>query len=631
MMKTFLPFVFPIFLLSMVLSLSIPVRAQALRTPDRPVASIQEFGPEVSLEVTFNRPVRYVTHPDGGLTVQHTPGLEVTGISTATADRGGAMWNPGQGEQGYGRWQPQGFDSFMRNKGGRNTYDASLNVSPAATGSPFPVPGEGSLVIAIPRQTTKANRVVRLYRVMNFAEHLPPEGTYRAPVRGMTAPRRNWRQSRVHENLKKVFPPDMELKWTGGEPEAGDRLRRWRAWGATGVYYTAWGSQQVSPAEGLSWYGRDLAKALGVALIDLRNEDRDEAYRTALADAIVQRGIDLYGTILDGSYWQMNGGWTCGRIWMVEFAGVLLEDEYMLNMVAAPLDRQSAPGQVLEVIPFVETRQFSPVQPVGEYFTRGTRPEVSDQMEKWGSVVGADPNEQLALVPADVGLRYWTIQNDRAYGKRSQLSSWIKRPYHGVNLSGQIMVRVAYGLIEQAGHIDAFSGTRGERHGLDTSLLQWWQMRQNMGELHAQNMIPKPHKLIKGIPGGLFGDWSQSPRKGLIDINTLAKSPPGRAYPPLLTDEGNGVVSVQYNAYQPVHGHKLLHHDVRWSIDDGETWQSARGPDNGLEIRTEAPSGTKVLVQTRITTPAGTGGWSPTMTVNHFGKHITYGEIVLGE
>jgi len=185
MMKTFLPFVFPIFLLSMVLSLSIPVRAQALRTPDRPVASIQEFGPEVSLEVTFNRPVRYVTHPDGGLTVQHTPGLEVTGISTATADRGGAMWNPGQGEQGYGRWQPQGFDSFMRNKGGRNTYDASLNVSPAATGSPFPVPGEGSLVIAIPRQTTKANRVVRLYRVMNFAEHLPPEGTYRAPARGM--------------------------------------------------------------------------------------------------------------------------------------------------------------------------------------------------------------------------------------------------------------------------------------------------------------------------------------------------------------------------------------------------------------------------------------------------------------
>jgi len=124
---------------------------------------------------------------------------------------------------------------------------------------------------------------------------------------------------------------------------------------------------------------------MGQAMLLLRKQDLPPQDRHALANTLVQYGIDIYGAILDGSYFQMNGGWTHGRIWIVELAGLLLDDEYMVNMVTDPLELPSAPGITLTVNPFTEPRQFAPVLPAGEYYTRGTRPEVSDQMAQWGS------------------------------------------------------------------------------------------------------------------------------------------------------------------------------------------------------------------------------------------------------
>ena len=89
--------------------------------------------------------------------------------------------------------------------------------------------------------------------------------------------------------------------------------------------------------------------------------------------------------------------------------------------------------------------------------------------------------------------------------------------------------------------------------------------------------------------------------------------------------------SVETNAYQPVHGHELLRHDIRWSIDAGKTWRQVEEPEDGLRIHTGAPEGTTVMVQARITTEAGTGGWSPTLRLKRRGKVNTYGEITLGD
>jgi len=394
---------------------------------------------------------------------------------------------------------------------------------------------------------------------------------------------------------------------------------------SAGVFYTAFASDEVTPAMGVNWYGRGLALSLGHALLELNNRDRSIEYRRALADALVQRGIDLYGTILDGAYFQMNGGWTYGRIWLVEFAGVMLDDPHMLNMVADPLNKPSAPGFTLEVLPFTEQRQYSPVRPEGEYYTRGTNPKVSDQMAKWGSVVGADTNETLALTPQDVGLRYWTIQNDRSYGKRSHLNSWIKRVYHSVNIQGQAWVRAAYALLEYDGHAEAFAATRGVRDGIDTSLLQWWQMMENQQRINAQGMIPNPHDFMKFGGAVLFGDWEKNPDQGIVDVNTLNKSKPGRAYAPLLTDRGDGKVAVEFNAYQPSHGHPVTRHDIRWSTDGGKTWTVIEDAEDGLVIDTGATGKTLVTVQDRLTTDAGTGTWSPTMNV----KGRTFGELTI--
>lgn len=129
-------------------------------SPHKFATLLNDFGSADTLTVVFDRPVAYVPHPNGGVTVRYVDGLRIKQINTATKDRGGAMWNPGAGKLGYADWKPQGFDRHMKDKGDRDTYSAELNVAPAATGSPFTVPGEGSLVVAIPRETNDATKVV---------------------------------------------------------------------------------------------------------------------------------------------------------------------------------------------------------------------------------------------------------------------------------------------------------------------------------------------------------------------------------------------------------------------------------------------------------------------------------------
>jgi len=582
---------------------------------DSPSTSISNFGDAKNLRITFDRSVEFITHSNGGITVKWVDGLQLQDISTSTKERGGAMWNPGQGKQGYASWAPQGFDANMVSKYKKPTYDANLTVAPAASGAPFPIPGEGSLIIALPRNTTDAIKMIDEFRVVNFADTLPEPGSYRAPTRGIAQPRENWTQARVHRNLDKYFPANREPLPGWDEARIAELKDKWQTTAAAGIFYTEFASDEISPERGLRWYGRDLCKSLGPVLIDLNFKGRDEAFRYALADAIVQYGIDIYGTMLDGAYFQMNGGWTHGRIWIVEIAGILLEDEYMLNMVADPLNKPIAPGVTISVLPFTEQRQFAPVRPKGEYYTRGTNPAVSDQMAQWGSVVGADNDEDLALTPEDVGIRYWMIQNDRSYGKRSHLNSWIDRAYHSVNMQGQAWVRPAYYMLEENGHSDAISGTKPIRDGIDTSLQQWWQMLQNKDTIREQGMIEHPDRFISHDVGNLYADWNEAPGQGLVDVNLLHQTKPGRAYAPILTDNGDGTVTVEFNAYMPGHGYPVTRHDVRWSIDAGETWTVILDATDQLIIQPQLSGEATVTVQTRITTEAGTGAWSPTMTV----------------
>jgi len=595
------------------------------------ISVIDDFGIHNELSVHFNLPVEYVSHPDDSVTVRYVDGLQITAISSATEDQGGAMWNPGAGRPGYGGWRPQGYDARIQSKSGDETYDATLNVAPAATGSPFAIPGEGTLIISLPGEVPdrRIKKPVDQFRVIQFAETLPAPGSYRAPSRGMNAPRDHWTTDRVWVNLDRHFPADRDVMKNWQADDIMDFINRWQATAASGIYYTTFASNQISPASGLNWYGRELSTAVGQAMLLLRKQDLPPEDRRALANALVQYGIDIYGTILDGSYFQMNGGWTHGRIWIVELTGILLEDEYMVNMVTDPLELPSAPGVILTVIPFTEPRQFAPVLPAGEYYTRGTRPEVSDQMAQWGSVIGADPDEAMAYASEDVGIRYWTVQNDRSYGPRSQLGSWIGRAYHYVNIQGQAWVRAAYALQEQDGLDGALAGTKPIRDGIDTSLHQHWQMDQNSERIRAQGMIKRPDGFIRGGAGGLYGDWSQTPGRGLIDINRLHKTKPGRAYPTLLTDNGDGTITVEFNGYQPGHGHPVEHHDIRWSADGGQTWAVIQQAPDGLRIDPEITEETLILVQDRLTTAAGTGAWSPTMRIGKGDQTRVYGEILL--
>jgi len=85
----------------------------------------------------------------------------------------------------------------------------------------------------------------------------------------------------------------------------------------------------AAPAEYAAQYGRETARAAGMASLILMCDFPDEEKEKLLVN-FVQHGIDLYGTLRAGfPGWGTLGGHGQGRKWPLVFAGIMLGDEAM--------------------------------------------------------------------------------------------------------------------------------------------------------------------------------------------------------------------------------------------------------------------------------------------------------------
>ncbi|HLV32329.1 MAG TPA: hypothetical protein VKY57_12235 [Chitinispirillaceae bacterium] len=83
-------------------------------------------------------------------------------------------------------------------------------------------------------------------------------------------------------------------------------------------------------------YGREIARAVGMASLMLMVEDYPEESREKLMTGLIQYGIDLWGMVKGGrSGWSAHGGHGSGRKWSIMFAGIMLGDEQMASPTVA--------------------------------------------------------------------------------------------------------------------------------------------------------------------------------------------------------------------------------------------------------------------------------------------------------
>ena len=86
-------------------------------------------------------------------------------------------------------------------------------------------------------------------------------------------------------------------------------------------------------------YGREKTSQVGTAGLLLCLDKKVVGDKDPLLIGFVQTGIDLYGMLNSGCRWTSDGGWNMGRKFPILFAGLMLDDQEMLN-----IGRKYAPG-----------------------------------------------------------------------------------------------------------------------------------------------------------------------------------------------------------------------------------------------------------------------------------------------
>lgn len=99
------------------------------------------------------------------------------------------------------------------------------------------------------------------------------------------------------------------------------------------IHCPGWSSWDTWPKNNMYRYGRDLNDYGSVAhLYCMVSNPTDAAKQDTLINYMIQLGIDIYGTVIDGGSWVAQAGQHNGRKFPVMFAGLALGDSDMLNV-----------------------------------------------------------------------------------------------------------------------------------------------------------------------------------------------------------------------------------------------------------------------------------------------------------
>ncbi len=267
--------------------------------------------------------------------------VTVVGISNDHHQHG---FTPGLHQDGSmvdpdGGWS-QGYDGTLGNY--NQARNASLpNGEPLSRDNPLRLAAGSSLISAVswlyesPSKTepgcprfnggTKTPRpVLRAAAVLTCLAEAPPADSFRPPYCGSGKGVRHRVEQLRWDRLPALQP-------VPGTPSLESLEARFqRPWIDHVHEYMG---AMLHPSSNMPQYGNEMCITMGQGALRLLVEpDPDSRARQPLLIYFVQLGIDLAGIADAGGSWPANGGHQMGRKWPILFAGLMLDDEHMMNV-----------------------------------------------------------------------------------------------------------------------------------------------------------------------------------------------------------------------------------------------------------------------------------------------------------
>lgn len=231
----------------------------------------------------------------------------------------GAMINPECGKE-------SGFDSG----GGKEKWKPELNVG-AGLGKEKPLvlePGQ-SLLIAVSNEgkVDRTNPLLERVVILTCLAEIPPDDAFRPAY--ANAEKKIYTYSQLKTGLLK------NLKVVGTPPSWESVNQRFERFQMDIV--PNWDRDHLTPKMHPPLYGRDLSANAGTAYVMVNADFPAEEKKRALI-GLVQRGIDHYGVFQSAKKkgmhpWAADGGHHSGRKFSIMFAGALLGEDAMKDVV----------------------------------------------------------------------------------------------------------------------------------------------------------------------------------------------------------------------------------------------------------------------------------------------------------
>ncbi|MCR9245472.1 MAG: hypothetical protein NXI31_10600 [bacterium] len=284
--------------------------------PTRYVNSITQFG----VTFQFANPVEAGRFVNGDWFVVGP--VDVIGMSPPCTTQGGrvlhgAMINPAADSK------DQGYDSAMYGPGNVHHYLPSLNVALGVSASnPLQLRPDQSLIKAISNTDPNVIPDLKTCAVLTCVPTVPNHQSFRPPYAGDDHTVR-FDVSMLDWSALSALQPAANMPVLA--TEAMQFERPWLD------HCPGWPSRLMHPADNMPDYGRDFAAAYNQASL-LCNLALPQQDRELLVIRLVQIGLDFWGNVQAGGYWEGVGGHGSGRKWPILFAGRLLQDSAMLGV-----------------------------------------------------------------------------------------------------------------------------------------------------------------------------------------------------------------------------------------------------------------------------------------------------------
>ncbi|MFA5819747.1 MAG: hypothetical protein WC854_10790, partial [Bacteroidales bacterium] len=219
----------------------------------------------------------------------------------------------------------QGYDSrngsYNANCNVKLPLELGTNLSLVSTISNKSFPVENFCKNIMWEEEKQVRVTLKAAAILTCLKDVPPVDAFRPPFTGTDKP--IYRAKDIQWELLPKLKPAVDVpSWDEFEDYFS------RCWID---HLISWEQQELVPNENMPNYGREHARLISIAslmlLIDVPKEKKEK-----LTIGLIQHGIDLYGTAMNGGYWNEGGGHSSGRKWLILFASILMNNPGMLNL-----------------------------------------------------------------------------------------------------------------------------------------------------------------------------------------------------------------------------------------------------------------------------------------------------------